>query len=278
MGIMYALKSARAAQLSIMVGILVLVHTLASAQTLQKPIEGDSLSYAVFMTSGIGWMTYDVEQLNTNLKNSKLNAVEDNAMFVGIDTKLPVGKGFLLGSGFYYAYGLASITDDSSSSIRTSLSSFGASVNLGYSLVHNKSFLLFPSVGFGFGLNSTKIKHTDNIWFGMSGATIRDQLNSSQSRVVENSTININLNIGIEAYVKLFGFGVQENDIQDKPNTPVKAQTRGEIWIGGFASYNPNITSSSGYGTIADNLRFAPSGVQYGIRLMATTALRYIVP
>ena len=75
MRVIYALKSARAAQLSIMVGILVLVHTLASAQTLQKPIEGDSLSYAVFMTSGIGWMTYDVEQLNTSLKNSKLNRV-----------------------------------------------------------------------------------------------------------------------------------------------------------------------------------------------------------
>lgn len=276
---MYAFKAARILQLCIIAGILMLVHTLASAQTLQKPIEGDSLSYAVFMTSGIGWMTYDVEQLNTSLKNSKLNTVEDNAMFVGIDTKLPVGKGFLFGSGFYYAPEIARVTNDTGGSIRTSLSSFGASLNLGYSIVHNKSFLLFPSVGFGFGLNLTKIEQAENIWFGMPGATIRDQLNSSQSREVENSTININLNIGIEAYVKLFGFGVQENDIQDKPNTPVKAQTRGEIWIGGFASYNPCLTSTTTNGTVNnDSYGFTPSGLHYGIRLMATTALRYILP
>jgi|JI8StandDraft_1071087.scaffolds.fasta_scaffold125133_2 hypothetical protein len=280
MRVIYALKSARAAQLSIMVGILVLVHTLASAQTLQKPIEGDSLSYAAFLSTGMGWMTFDVEQLNTSLKNAKLNTVADNSIVYSLDSKLPVGKGFLLGSNLYYAPLSSNITSDTSGGIRTTLSSFGVHLNLGYAFVQNSSFLVVPSVGLGFGFNTLEIKRLNTANFGIPpNGTLRDQLDAKSSSTVDYSTININLGIGIEGYLKVLSFGLQENLIQDKPNTRVNVQTRGEIWLGGYASYNPCLTSSTTNGTVNNsNFGFAPSGMNYGIRLMATTALRYIVP
>ena len=279
MGKMYAVKAARSLQLGIMAGILVLVQSFASAQTLPKPIEGDSLSYAAFLSTGIGWLTFDVEQLNTSLKNAKLNIVGDNSTVYSLDSKLPVGKGFLLGSNLYYAPLSSNVTNDTSGGIRTALSSFGVHLNLGYSLVHNSSFLVVPSVGLGFGFNSLGIKRQSTNYLGLPYGTLRDQLDAKSSSTVDYSTININLSIGIEGYLKVLSFGLQENVIQDKPNTRVNVQTRGEIWLGGYASYNPCLTSTTTNGTVNnDSYGFTPSGMNYGIRLMATTALRYIVP
>lgn len=279
MGTMYAVKTARILQLGILAGILVLVQSFASAQTLQKPIEGDSLSYAVFMSTGIGWMTFDVEQLNSSLKDAKLNIVRDNSIVYSLDTKLPLGKGFLLGSNLYYAPHSSNVTNDSSGVIRTVLSSFGAQLNLGYSLVHNSSFLVVPSVGLGFGFNSLEIKRQSTNYLWLPNGTLRDQLDAKRSSTVDYSTITINLGIGIEGYLKVLSFGLQENVIQDKPNTLVNVQTRGEIWLGGYASYNPCLTSTTTNGTVNnDSYGFTPSGLHYGIRLMATRALRYILP
>ncbi len=280
MGKMYAFKAARILQLCIIAGILMLVHTLASAQTLQKPIEGDSLSYAAFMSTGIGWMTFDVEQLNSSLKDAKLNIVEDNSIVYSLDSKLPLGKGFLLGSNLYYAPLSSNVTNDTSGGIRTALSSFGVHLNLGYSLVHNSSFLVVPSVGLGFGFSTLEIKRLNTANLGIPpNGTLRDQLDAKSSSTVDYSTITINLAIGIEGYFKVLSFGLQENVIQDKPNTRVNVQTRGEIWLGGYASYNPCLTSTTSNGTVNnDSYGFTPSGLHYGIRLMATTALRYIVP
>ncbi|MBK9249228.1 MAG: hypothetical protein IPM69_14220 [Ignavibacteria bacterium] len=279
MGEFYVSKIASAQQWCIILGIVLLSHFLTSAQTLQKPLEGDSLSYAAFVSSEIGWMSFDVEQLNTSLKNSNLNPVDDNAMVLGMDTKISVGKGFLFGSGLYYVPPFSSVSPDTLGDIRTDLSSFGAHLRLGYSFVQNSSFLVVPSVGLGFGFNSMDINRKNTNFLGIPSGNLRGELDARSSSIVEYTTLNINLGIGIEGYFKVLSLGLQETVIQDKPNTRVSAQTRGEIWLGGYVSFNPCLTSVTSNGIVNNDSRgFAPSGMQYGIRLMATTALRYIVP
>jgi hypothetical protein len=260
--------------------VCIICFTESAWSQIPKPNEGDSLSYVGFFYSGISFRSLDVERLNSSLKDSKLNAVEDNAMFVEVGMKQSVGKGFLLGGIFNYLVGKSTRTIESNGNFNTYLSSFSVGLDLGYTVVQNSSVLILPSVGLTTGLNWTDITYASQ-----SGAipitlsnSIRNQLTVHPAKEIGNTTININIALAVETYFKLFSFAIKEEQLQGKPNAVIIAQSRSELWFGGFISYNPLLDSQSITSISSPEIGFTPSGFNYGFRLLSSTALRLLAP
>ncbi|MBI3258533.1 MAG: hypothetical protein HYZ54_03495 [Ignavibacteriae bacterium] len=261
--------------------LLLLWNVHALSQTLQKPIEGDSLSFTGFVTLGYGFGSLDVEQLNQVLKKSNLSEIKSSVSFYNLNAKLPIGKNFLLGSDIKSFSENSSLTRDTSGSFVTKIQSLEAGINLGYLLVQNSSVIVAPSVGFAAGFNLTDIYIT-GVYLAFPRSSVKDELLNGFHPEITKMVSYINLSIELEAYFKLFGFGVKETPVQELPNKPVSIQNRGELWLGGFVSYNPLLTSNFVTGTSdffsSASLGYKPSTLNYGVRLMFTTSLRLIVP
>ncbi len=253
----------------------------AMSQTLQKPIEGDSLSFMGFFTVGYGFGSFDIDQLNQTLRKSNLNEIKSAVSFYNVSAKVPLGKKFLLGSDFKSFTENSSTTKDTSGVFQATIRSLEGGLNLGYLLVQNSSVLVVPSVGFSAGFNFTDI-YISGVYSPFPRTTVKDELLHGSRPEINKMVAYINLSIEMEAYFKLFSFGVKETPVQELPNKPVSVQDRGEIWLGGFASYNPLLTSTLQKSTSdffsSSGIGYNPSAVNYGLRLMFTTSLRLLVP
>ncbi len=252
-----------------------LITAQTYAQTLPKPLEGDSLSYTGFYSLGCGSQRLDVNQLNTILAGSHSNTVDNDAWFVDIGYRRPLGKGFTLGAEFRYFFCPTSHTmGDSLNSFtefKTVLSSYEVGTRFGYYAVQQPYLMILPSIGVTVGYDKIAIS-SGTVMNISSPANFINQLQAAQ-RTISQVVYHCNLTVGVEASVKVLSFGINETTFQDAPNSVIKAQHREELWFTGFASFNPTV------GVMHENATgFSPSGFMFGIRLSSTICLRYIVP
>lgn len=257
----------------------------ATSQMLKKPIEGDSLSFATFLTFGAGMGSRDVTGLNNSLKLSNLNTVGENTTYISFTTKQPLGGGFFIGEDFFYHIPTSTATPDRVGTYSCDLVSLEGNLNFGYAVLHNNSVFLMPSAGVTLGADFTHIYNS--VGPAIEGypyptqvpvaKKLRDEVMFSRDRSIESVIAHLNFSIAMEGYVKLLNFGIREDEVQVKPNKPVNVQNRTDLWLGGYIAYHllhssSNITSSY---YLQD---YATSGLNVGIRLMVSTSLRYVDP
>lgn len=262
----------------------------ATSQILKKPIEGDSLSFATFLTFGAGIASRDVTGLNNSLRQSKLNEVSDNTMYIGITTKqrldsILFGSGFFLGADLNYHFPTTTTTKDTIGTYFCDLVSLEGGINFGYSVLHNNSVLLMPSIGFTFGADFTHVYNSVGPAYQdypyptqvPVARDIKDEVMLSRNRSIKSVTAHLNFSFAMEGYIKLINFGIREDEVQGKPNKPVNIQNRTDLWLGGYIAYQLHHSTSSI--TSSYYLQdFATCGINFGIRLMVSTSLRYVDP
>ncbi len=246
-----------------------------SQRAIQKPIEGDSLGFRGCMSFGIGYGSLDVNKLNETLKLSKLNTVESNTLMATLNLRMPLGKGFLLGIEGTNYFEVSSRIEDTNGAFSTSLSGYELGVNLGYFLIHNKLFMVIPSIGSSSGWNTTTVSFTSNKSTGpitfYDG--IKTELLNQDLRQIEGTTTNLNLSFRMDAFLKLFTISTETQEMQGLPYRPINSENRTDMWIGGFACYNLWLNSNYTNG----NIRFNPSGFNFGASIMFTFSSRLIV-
>lgn len=265
--------------LTVRIAVLVAVSFICCnvpsvSQILRKPIEGDSLSFKVTIAGGFGSGSLDVNKLNETLKLSNLNKVESRPLMLSLNMKIPIGRGYLLGIDGNHYLDLSSSTTDTNGLFTTRMTAGEVGMNIGYSLVHNNLFMVVPSIGFTFTKSSTTISFTSKksptpIPFDEG---VKTELLNQGSTQTESMNSSFNLAVRLETYIKLFSFGTETREAQVLPNRPINSETRTDLWLGGFASYSPWLYSSSDNG----NLRFCPSGFNFGVSLMLSVSSRLI--
>ncbi len=256
---------------------------ILSQTTVEKPITEDSMSFKGLFSVGYGFGTMDMKQLNQTLIESNLNTVEEQMSFINANAKIPIGKKFLLGADIKGLFLNTSSTLDSIGIYQVTANSYDFGMNVGYLLFQSSSLLILPSIGLSSGSNSTYVtlrsKSSEE-----PHPTVKDELLNSSVDNIQESVGYLNLSFQMEAYLKLFSIGGNETSVHTIHDKSVNVQHTSDIWLCGFVTYNQILVSPSfekGV-TLYDNfshgsIGYKPSAVNYGLRLMFTSSLRFFL-